>query len=324
MAGISDKAVKTQYAENKYRFQKQELQNKEFSDGSGLEMYEFKYRMDDPQIGRFWSVDPLASKYVYNSPYAFSEDKVTNAIELEGLEAVPLSTSLWRAAGISSSTDAKEFVKDVGKEALKPSAWAEGYAQAGGLVAPLALIGIMTGGTGDGAMLDAELGSSSLRAGLGSVGVGAVGEGMSVTSEATTASIEGGASGSAGTINIADQFSLKATSTGDVPLQAPQLNSPGFIVDGQGTAFPVPSGATGPTPVINPAGNQTGVAFTGGSGGENGKVTTMRLMDPTPARGSSPGYSNGYIKYENATKQGVNPYTGKTVPNTQSHYPINH
>jgi RHS repeat-associated protein len=93
MAGISDKALKTNYAENKYRFQKQELQNKEFSDGSGLELYEFKYRMDDPQIGRFWSIDPLASKYEYNSPYAFSEDKVTGHIELEGLEAVDINKS---------------------------------------------------------------------------------------------------------------------------------------------------------------------------------------------------------------------------------------
>jgi RHS repeat-associated protein len=91
MAGISDKALKMGYADNKYRFQKQELQNKEFSDGSGLEMYEFKYRFDDPQIGRFGSIDPLANKYVYNSPYAFSEGKVTNNVELEGLEAGPPS-----------------------------------------------------------------------------------------------------------------------------------------------------------------------------------------------------------------------------------------
>ncbi|QIH33489.1 DUF6443 domain-containing protein [Sphingobacterium sp. DR205] len=57
----------------------------------GLNMYSFKYRMHDPQIGRFWQVDPLAEKYMHNSPYAFSENKVTSHFELEGLEAVPLS-----------------------------------------------------------------------------------------------------------------------------------------------------------------------------------------------------------------------------------------
>lgn len=90
MAGISDKALKSQYAENKIRFQKQEFQNDEFSDGSGLETYEFKYRFDDPQTGRFWQIDPLSNKYVSNSTYAFSENKVTSSVELEGLESAPL------------------------------------------------------------------------------------------------------------------------------------------------------------------------------------------------------------------------------------------
>lgn len=86
MVGISDRALAFGKV-NKYRFQKQELQSDEFSDHSGLDMYEFRYRFDDPQIGRFWSVDPLADKYVYKSTYAFSEDKVTSYQELEGLEA---------------------------------------------------------------------------------------------------------------------------------------------------------------------------------------------------------------------------------------------
>jgi RHS repeat-associated protein len=75
MAGISDKALKTPYAENKYRGNGgDELQNKEFSDGSGLEAYDANFRMYDPQIGRFWQTDPLAIVTADYSPYSFSVD----------------------------------------------------------------------------------------------------------------------------------------------------------------------------------------------------------------------------------------------------------
>ena len=87
MGGISSKAAGIR-ENKKQKFQGQELASNEFSDGSGLEMYEFKWRMHDLQTGRFWQIDPLAEKYVYNSTYAFSENKVTGHIELEGLESV--------------------------------------------------------------------------------------------------------------------------------------------------------------------------------------------------------------------------------------------
>jgi len=88
MAGISDQAPLK--LENRFKFTGQELNYKEFSDGSGLDWYDFRYRRMDPQIGRFLQVDPLGSKFPYNSPYAYAEDKVTVGIDLEGLELLPV------------------------------------------------------------------------------------------------------------------------------------------------------------------------------------------------------------------------------------------
>ncbi len=48
----------------------------------------FKYRIYDARLGRFFSLDPLAGTYPYNSPYAFSENVVINCKELEGREKV--------------------------------------------------------------------------------------------------------------------------------------------------------------------------------------------------------------------------------------------
>ncbi len=50
--------------------------------------------MHDPRIGRLFAVDPLERKYSYNSPYAFSENRVIDAIELEGLESYLISARI--------------------------------------------------------------------------------------------------------------------------------------------------------------------------------------------------------------------------------------
>lgn len=48
--------------------------------------YAFEYRIHDPRLGRFLSIDPLYAKYPHNSTYAFAENNVIRFIELEGLE----------------------------------------------------------------------------------------------------------------------------------------------------------------------------------------------------------------------------------------------
>lgn len=95
-----------------------------------------------------------------------------------------------------------------------------------------------------------------------------------------------------------------------------------FIVSPNGTAYPVPKGATGPTPTFNNSGANTGSAFTGGAGGANGQVSIMRIMNPTSPRGRNPGAPGGYIKYENSCGQGVDPYSGQTGTRGSTHFPI--
>jgi hypothetical protein len=65
----------------RYGFQGQEKENDVVGEGVA-----FKYRIHDARIGKFLSIDPLSPKYPWNSPYAFSENRVIDGVELEGQE----------------------------------------------------------------------------------------------------------------------------------------------------------------------------------------------------------------------------------------------
>ena len=68
----------------RYFFNGQEADNEVFGENG---LFAFEYRMHDTRIGRFWSVDPLAGKFPWNSTSAFAENMPIWARELEGLEA---------------------------------------------------------------------------------------------------------------------------------------------------------------------------------------------------------------------------------------------
>ena len=69
------------------------------------EYYAFEYRIHDARLGRFLSVDPLAPEYPWNSTYAFAENAVIWAIDLEGCEQRIVIKSCGKVTGDLKASD---------------------------------------------------------------------------------------------------------------------------------------------------------------------------------------------------------------------------
>ncbi len=105
-----------QSPEYRYGFQGQEKDDEIKGNGNSLN---YKFRMHDPRIGRFFAIDPLSDNFPWNSQYAFSENRVIDGVDLEGLE---FSLSITKDGTVyvnahfkilNSSDLSKDFIKQV-------------------------------------------------------------------------------------------------------------------------------------------------------------------------------------------------------------------
>jgi RHS repeat-associated protein len=81
--------------------------NREKQSKTHVNLYDYGKRFYDPQLGRFTSLDPIADKFNWVSPYNYAENDPVGSIDLYGLQKLKLALNLTLTTGkVGAKVDA--------------------------------------------------------------------------------------------------------------------------------------------------------------------------------------------------------------------------
>jgi RHS repeat-associated protein len=95
----------------KYGFNGKELDDDGTGMGGGGSTYDYGFRIYNPQIAKFLSVDPLISSYPMLTPYQFANNYPIAAVDLDGQEAKIVISSKWFQSKIQNAINLNDFTE---------------------------------------------------------------------------------------------------------------------------------------------------------------------------------------------------------------------
>lgn len=105
-------------SEYRYGFNGKESDTDTYGEGN---IYDYGFRIYNPRLGKFLSVDPLTRIYAWYTPFQFAGNKPIWAIDLDGLEEVIFTESFTQKDNLSVFSSSSDLLGGIMNEISDPS-----------------------------------------------------------------------------------------------------------------------------------------------------------------------------------------------------------